>query len=174
LSCNCGSYTHYSYIDSIGKTTTAERASKLIDLKYINVGEFVKKHDCYESRDENFDTLILDEDKLIDELEPLVGNGGYIVDFHSCEIFPERWFDLVLVLRSDTAVLYDRLTERGYNDLKRSENIECEIMQVVLEAARESYEDDIVHELQSNTEEDLDSNVQRIVQWYEAWKRNNP
>jgi adenylate kinase len=38
--------------------------------------------------------------------------GGKIVDFHSCGIFPERWFDLVLVLRADTNVLYPRMEKR--------------------------------------------------------------
>lgn len=41
-----------------------------------------------------------------------MSEGGYIVDFHSCDFFPERWFDLVVVLRANTAVLYDRLKER--------------------------------------------------------------
>lgn len=38
--------------------------------------------------------------------------GGKIVDFHTCEIFPERWFDLVIVLRTDNGVLYPRLESR--------------------------------------------------------------
>lgn len=124
-------------------------------------------------KDEEFDTYILDEDKLIDELESVLEDGGYIVDFHSCEIFPERWFELVLVLRTETHNLYDRLKERGYSDKKLNENLECEIMQVVLESARESYENDIVYELPSNCIEDLESNVLRIKQWYESWKSNN-
>ena len=73
--------------------------------------------------------------------------GGIIVDFHSCEVFPERWFDLVLVLRSGTTQLYDRLAQRNYSTKKIDENMECEIMQVVLENARESYALDIVQEL---------------------------
>jgi adenylate kinase len=62
---------------------------------------------------------------------------------------------------------------RGYNDKKRSENMECEIMQVVAESARESYPPEAVHELSSNTVEDMDSNVDRIVAWLDAWKQNN-
>ena len=156
-----------------GKTSTAERAAAEIGFKYINVGQFVKDHECYEGRDESFDTYILDEDKLIDELEPIVSEGGCVVDFHSCEIFPERWFELVLVLRANTDVLYDRLQERGYNTKKVNENMECEIMQVVAEAARESYAPEIVHELPSNTIDDLESNVQRISIWLNNWKANN-
>ena len=50
--------------------------------------------------------------QLLDELEPIMEPGGVIVDFHSAELFPERWFDLVLVLRSETAQIFDRLTAR--------------------------------------------------------------
>jgi adenylate kinase len=35
-----------------------------------------------------------------------------VVDFHGSEMFPERWFDLVVVLRTDNDVLYDRLEKR--------------------------------------------------------------
>ena len=39
--------------------------------------------------------------------------GGKILDTHMCvDYFPERWFDLVVVLRSSTNVLFDRLQKR--------------------------------------------------------------
>lgn len=48
--------------------------------------------------------------------------------------------------------------------------MECEIMQVVLETARESYAPEIVVELPSNTVEDMESNVDRVKQWLQAYK----
>lgn len=48
----------------------------------------------------------------MDDMEEAMGEGGVIVDFHSCEFFPERWFDLVLVLRASNTVLFDRLKKR--------------------------------------------------------------
>ena len=95
--------------------------------------------------------------------------GGIVADYHSCELFPERWFDLIVVLRADTEVLYDRLTERGYNDKKRSENIECEIMRVVIDEAKESYAKEIVQELSNNTIEEMDQNIARVESWYHQW-----
>ncbi len=50
--------------------------------------------------------------QLLDELEPIMTQGGVIVDFHSAELFPERWFDLVLVLRASNTNIFDRLTAR--------------------------------------------------------------
>ena len=50
--------------------------------------------------------------QVIDELEEVMGEGGNIVEYHSCDFFPERWFDLVIVLRTDNTLLYDRLEKR--------------------------------------------------------------
>lgn len=156
-----------------GKTTTAALAAERMGFKHVNVGDLVKEHNCHEGRDEAYDTYILDEEKLCDVMEPILEEGGCIVDFHSPEFFPERWFDLVLVLRTSTEQLYDRLVQRGYNDKKKNENMECEIMEVVLEAARESYAPEIVYDVPSNTVEDMESNIERLVSWFEAWKSNN-
>ena len=38
--------------------------------------------------------------------------SGSIVDHHDCELFPERWFDVVFVLRTDNTKLYERLEAR--------------------------------------------------------------
>jgi adenylate kinase len=57
----------------------------------------------------------------------------------------------------------------GYSQKKITENIECEIFEVVLEEARESYAEEIVIELTNDTVDDLDNNVDRVKQWYEAW-----
>jgi adenylate kinase len=35
-----------------------------------------------------------------------------VIDWHICDVFPRRWIDLVVVLRAETSVLYDRLTSR--------------------------------------------------------------
>jgi adenylate kinase len=143
-------------------------------MKHICVGDVIKENNCYEGRDEELDSNILDEDRLLDAMELLLETAaeegiGIVADFHACELFPERWFDLILVLRCTTDVLYDRLTERGYSEKKRSENMECEIMQVILEEAREAYAPEIVHEVQSNTLEDMESNVARLDQWCKEW-----
>lgn len=91
--------------------------------------------------------------------------GGCIVDHHGSDLFPERWFDLVIVLQCDNTVLYDRLEKRGYTVKKIQENVECEIMQVTLEEALDSYKQEIVTKLQSNTSEDQEKNIEMLVQW---------
>jgi len=74
-----------------------------------------------------------------------------------------RWFDHVLVLQTENGILYNRLEERGYTGRKLQENIECEIMHVIVEEARDSYKEDIVKMLQSNTVEDQDHNVDVVL-----------
>lgn len=153
-------------------------AERIGFLKHVNTGELIKEHKCYEGRDEDLDTNVLDEDKLLDQMEGLLDkaaeqNEGVVVDFHMPLIFPERWFDLVLVLRTKTELLFDRLTTRGYNEKKRSENMEAEIFGVILEESREGYANDMVHEVPSNTIEDMDQNVQRVEVWCRQWIKDN-
>jgi adenylate kinase len=114
--------------------------------------------------------LTEDDDALLDELEDELEPGGRIVDYHSAELFPERWFDLVLVLRVDNSVLYSRLERRGYPERKLQENVEAEIMQVILDEAREAYREEIVIELPSNTIEDMESNLARTSAWLRQWR----
>ena len=121
-----------------------------------------------------YQTYILDEDKLLDELEDEMEDGGRVVEYHSAELFPERWFDLVLVLRVDNGLLYSRLESRGYPERKLQENVEAEIMQVILDEAREAYREEIVIELPSNTIEDMEANLTRTMQWLENWRPPPP
>ena len=150
--------------------------------------------------------------QLLDALEPIVAEGGVILDWHSCEAYPERWADLVVVLTCDHSKLWERLEKRcvtlsspaplvlyhhpshsphsphrprtfpptfrtehvirNYHLKKIQENNEAEIMQTVLQEARDSYPPEIVVELQSETTDDMESNVSRIIQWIEAWQSN--
>ena len=125
---------------------------------------------------------------MIDELEPIVEEGGIILDWHTCEVFPERWVDLVVVLRCNHTMLWERLEKRcAYFTFTRSftnlptseyplkkiqENNMSEIMGVVLDEAQGAYAEEIVVELQSETVQDMESNVARIIQWIENWQKD--
>ncbi len=106
-----------------------------------------------------------DIDLVCDELEPIMsGKGGIILEFHSCDFFPERWFQLVVLLRCNNTQLYDRLSARGYTEKKITENIECEILDVLKEEVEQSYSEEIVLELQSDKVEDMQKNIDAIVE----------
>ena len=87
-------------------------------------------------------------------------------------LYPERWFDIVFVLRTNNTSLYDRLNARGYNKKKLEENLQCEIFQTILDEAKASYREELVHELPSNTQEDQESNTARILEWIQAWHQD--
>lgn len=68
----------------------------------------------------------MDEDAVLDEVEKVLGvgrvgeeeeeeeeEGGWLIDWHACDVFPKSWLDLVVVLRcTRTEVLWDRLSAR--------------------------------------------------------------
>lgn len=157
-----------------GKSTTSELLQRrLSDYKYYNISEFAQKNDCYEGYDKSRKSHIVDEDKLLDILEPLLRKGGNIVDWHVNDVFPERLIDLVVVLRCDNSILYKRLNKRGYHQAKIDENIDAEIMGVVMQDALDSYKKEIVVELTSDTTEQMENNVDRIDSWIELWKEQH-
>jgi len=106
-----------------------------------------------------------DEDLVCDELEPLMsGTGGIILEFHTSDFFPERWFDLVVLLRCNNEQLYDRLKERGYNQKKIEENISCEILEVTKEEVFGAYKEEIIMEMESNTTDDMERNLEVVIE----------
>lgn len=146
--------------------------AELSGLQWLCVGDIAKQTECFEGYDDRLNCPVLDDDKLLDQLEPLMRVGGNIVDYHSCDLFPRRWFDVVFVLRTDNTLLYDRLSKRGYTGEKLDNNVQCEIFQTLLDEARDSYDTHIVHELSSNTVDDLSTNVDSISRWIHAWSDN--
>lgn len=56
---------------------------------------------------------------------------------------------------------------------KIQENNEAEIMEVVLQEARDSYPQQIVIELKSESTGDLQKNVANIVSWIKEWQKDN-
>ncbi|EPY42084.1 transcription initiation factor TFIID subunit 9 [Angomonas deanei] len=96
-------------------------------------------------------------------MEPImVGGGNHLVDYHSSDLFPERWFHLVIVLHASTEQLFDRLTGRNYNEKKRTENLDAEIELICEEEARGAYKEDIILVCENNTIEDMAKIVEQV------------
>lgn len=153
-----------------GKTSLAQIIAEELGLRHFEIGKVIKEQEFFTSFDKELDTRIIeedDEDRLIDFLEPSMVEGGIVADYHSCELFPERWFQLVIVLRTCTDVLFERLTGRGYSEKKREENMEAEIVGVVEEEAREAYGGPgVVHVRDSNTLDDMAATVDFVREAY--------
>lgn len=169
----CGKSSHSQcLVDQLNQTLFQE--GTVYHFKHFNISEVAKERDCIESYDKKRDTHVVNEDKLLDSLEPDLRSGGVIVDWHCCDIFPERLIDLVIVLKTDNSKLYDRLQKRNYKESKIQENLDCEIMQVILGEARDAYIPEIVIELESDTAEQMDENVDRITSWVKNWIQDHP
>ncbi|KAL8831555.1 MAG: hypothetical protein Q9191_000798 [Dirinaria sp. TL-2023a] len=154
----------------VGKTSHCELLAQSTGLKHLSINHVVKERGCHEGWDKEHKSWIVNEDELLDSIEKELYQGGYILDWHACDLFPESWVDLVIVLRTDSKHLYDRLKARDYPEQKLQENIDTEIMEVLLDEARNAYDQEIVIELQSNEPEDLETNVERIGEWLENWR----
>jgi len=120
-----------------GKTSLAEAAAAALGLVHVDVGKAIREQELHSGWDEEFQCVLVDEDKVCDALEEQMSAGGNVVDYHSCGFFPERcatvrvastgaspalgsWFDLVLVLQADNSVLYERLHKRRARRLYRT------------------------------------------------------
>lgn len=136
--------------------------------KYLHVGEIVKNNKLWKDFDTERNCTIFDSDLLVDYLEPIVPKGGCIVDFHSCDFFPERYFDMVILLRCNNTVLFKRLEARGYALPKITENIDCEIHDVVKEEVYSSYRHEIILEASNDKETDMQHIIAQI---FEALKK---
>ncbi len=113
-----------------GKTTLASELSLRTGMQHINISELVKERKLYSEFDERFQSYVIDEDKVayrllltfkvLDELEDVsdlnISAGGKIIEYHGCDFFPQRYFALVVVLRTDNTVLWDRLEKRFHSD----------------------------------------------------------
>ncbi|KAK5729420.1 factor activating pos9 [Elasticomyces elasticus] len=159
----------------VGKTTHCQELAQRTGLHHLDINEVVKKHNIGEASEDPDDpnTKIVDEDRLLDCIENDLEDGGQIIDWHACDLFPPSQIDLVCVVRCDNKLLYDRLKKRGYGEKKLQENMDCEIMEVLLSEAREAYDENMVVELKSESTEDIDSNVERIEQWITNWKKDH-
>ena len=136
----------------------------LSGFQYIKLAELINTKKLYDTWNEEFNVPEFDEDMVCDELEPLMSQrGGIILEFHSCDFFPERWFDLIVLLRCDNTALFDRLKERGYNQKKIEENLNCEIFGVLKEEVEQAYAPERVIELSSNQVDDMQGNLDIIA-----------
>ncbi|GAB7347976.1 hypothetical protein MBLNU459_g5479t1 [Dothideomycetes sp. NU459] len=157
----------------VGKTTHCEQLAASSGLVHLDINKVVKERDCQDGYDEELKSVIVDEDKLLDAVEPDLEAGGQIIDWHACDLFPPSLIDLVVVIRCDSTTLYDRLQARGYGPKKLEENMDAEIMEVLLQEARDAYEEEIVVELRSDDADQIEENVERIESWIKNWKKDH-
>lgn len=146
------------------------------NFNVLNLGEMINEGHLYTEWNSEFNVPIFDENMVSNEIEPFINDGGAIIDFHSPGFIPDEWVDLVVLLRCNNTILYDRLKARGYSEKKISENIECEIMEVTADDIKEAFHAEKILELKSEKNEDMEKNLDTVVNAIETigyFKENN-
>ena len=154
----------------VGKTRAAEAIAARLGLQRLGVSELAKQLSAFEEFDEARQCQVLDEDRVLDAMEPDLGGAGSSWTTTRASSSPSAGSIWCSCCASAPRRFYDRLTARGYPEPKLQENLQCEIMQVVLEEAREAYAAEVVVELRNESEADLESMLARVAAWRDAWK----
>ena len=119
----------------VGKTTVSQKVSVILDARYINVTEYIKREKIETNRDSYRKTLIVDPEKVLKQIQEKLEkiDGTIIIEGHyAVDVVPNSEVLLVFVLRRDPHELKEVLEKRGYNDKKLWENIAAEILDVCL------------------------------------------
>lgn len=137
-------------------------------MKIINVSDLVVSESLFSEYDDDLNSAIIDEKKLRRRLKDLVDaltsfTETIVIECHAVGCIPRKLVDQVIVLQANTDVLYDRLCERNYPKRKIDENMDCEIMQVVLEEAVDRFENVPVKTFTNNTAEDANTILEYIM-----------
>lgn len=148
-----------------GKSRIVEELKKsLPTYKFINLSEYAIEHKYTSSYDEELDTYVIDEDEVLENLEPeLEYSNDHIIEYIHGDMIHPSLVDWVFVCRTDITILHPRLELRHYNDEKIKNNIESEIFQSALDESIDYYGDQKVTQLFNNTPEDLEFNVHLIL-----------
>ncbi len=117
-------------VPTTGKTTIAKKLCDILSLHYLEINSIVLKKGLYYGYDINRDSVIIDEELLLKELNLTLDNIKRI-----CLVGPmiplENIFNLIIVLRCGIDVLRERLSARNYSKAKIEENVEAEIMNII-------------------------------------------
>lgn len=148
-----------------GKSTLIERLKKdLPEFYFFNLSQFAIDNDCTSSYDHSLESHVIDEDKLLTKLEPILQEKQYsIVECIHADCLPTDQVDWVYVCRTENRKLYDRLKARKYNDVKLSNNLQAEIFQTIYDEALENFGDSKLTELHNNEIRDLEINSATII-----------
>ncbi len=126
-----------------GKTVVAKKLAKKNDYKYIDVKRLVKNFKLGTRYDRKRKSVVVDINKLNKVLIGIIKLAkrqkikGIVIDSHLAHYLPKEYVDVCIVTRTDPKKLYVRLKKRDYSKAKIDENMEAEIMQVILEEARQ-------------------------------------
>jgi adenylate kinase len=126
-----------------GKTKLAKKIAKKNKYLYVDVKKLIKNFKLNECFDKKRKSWIIDIKKLNNLLISVIKTAkfdklkGLVFDSHLAHYLPKKYVNLCIVTRTEPKRLYQRLKQRHYSKSKIQENMEAEIMQIILEEARQ-------------------------------------
>jgi adenylate kinase len=159
-----------------GKTTFCQLLNQSLNFKYLPIGKLIIDNGLYDEWNKEFDVPEFSDEKLVSFIATHydVAAGGLLFDFHSADVFPQDYFDLIVLMRCENEILYKRLEARGYKQEKITENIECEIFEEVKLDIEDHYANpDLVLELRNEKQEDMEANLQTTINWLINYKNTH-
>ena len=117
----------------VGKSTVSEILAHRFTV--IDIHSYAEQHGLFEEYDEEAGSYNVDVEKLNDSImseryESIVFLDGHLSHFIDC--------DIIIVLRCEPKILYQRLKDRGYDGKKVLENVRAEVLDVILGESMES------------------------------------
>ncbi|MFC1723793.1 adenylate kinase family protein [Nanoarchaeota archaeon] len=115
-----------------GKTTISKKLATLLEYKYLDVNQLIKKKKLSQGYDRKRKCQIIDTKLLNKELvSETKKHSNLIIDSHLSHHLPLKHIDLCLITRCNLRLLKQRLKRRDYSKDKIEENLEVEIMEVI-------------------------------------------
>jgi broad-specificity NMP kinase len=120
---------------SVGKTTAAKLLVTQLNGFYVNLTELAIKENLIVGKDEDRDSIIIDETMMKPKIREIVEgqNKDVIIDGHYApNVVPEELITYVFVLRRDPVELRKLMEKSGMSGRKLWENLASEILDVCL------------------------------------------
>lgn len=137
-------------VPGTGKTFIGKKLAEMLNLKYINVGEFSKENFDFPTEE---DEIIIDEEVMGNKLEEL---ENIIIDSH----IPFK-ADKAIILRCNPPILLERLLLRRYPEDKIKDNLLSEVLDYEIYAVKELFSEEDIYEVLS---EDADETINAIME----------
>jgi len=135
----------------VGKTSVAHLLTSKLNAFYVNLTELALRENLVSGKDEERDSIIIDENRMRHKIREIVENcdkSEVIVDGHyAVSVVPKEVTTYVLVLRRDPVELRRFMEQNGFSKRKLWENLASEILDVCLCDALNVYENGKVCEL---------------------------
>jgi adenylate kinase len=122
-----------------GKTTLAKAVAKQFDYAYIDGKKIIKEKKLAVGYYKKRRCDIIDEQKLAEVFEDIIKNSdkSIVIDSHLSHYINPDSVDMCIVTTCNLKELQKRMKKRDYPKDKIDENMQCEIMEICINEAKE-------------------------------------